>query len=725
MASVKTTITEQGLALMNAVIANSAQITFTAMAVGDGVNVNTSSLVTDMINKRIDVEISKVYVSDEGSVVSGNVKNDTLQESFEIREVGVFAKQKDSTEAPILFAYTECEGIGGIPAASIMSVNSEINVTIVTGKAEVVYFENPDASLTRQDIKELKDRLDNNYFTKIDIRTGVQTQSILGYDVEKGKITGNGMYLDGDTLELRSGDETVNIPAKSGTVALIEDIESNNGNVWTVPQAVDASLGANKFVIRDGDTIHELEIPKAYGTLALKSDVDSVKTEAELKVQLLKNNPPQVNNNANSYGYRGTLRSLGAFGDAVVVGKLSVLTRDGYNENANVSLWARILKAVDGQWVVAAQSKKSRKWNDVSAGSELTWEMEAVAGVTPPSADEEIAIVWVNSKTATAQTSNGSLSFKTVPVSGGLNFELTNVPTTTSSLASWCPWIGLAFAPMCGEKRRDNADVNLVKWQVYANTLLGETGFAQKYVLAVEQYLENPSANTEWITSSTSSTTNPYYSQNPSIPIVDFTVKTANSTSPNFSSFNASINVPIFLPNAIDCTNMLINCTKFNKDLHLHSATICNRLLQGATAFASQLSVPNAVDCSHMLNGASAFNQPLYLPNATNCVQMLYAATLFNQPLSLPKAIDCRSMLQNATSFKQAVYLPSCSNAQNAFNNTKMSAENISATLDSLPTWTDGGTHIITFTGATGASELTQSSPSVAAATARGWTVKL
>jgi len=63
--------------------------------------------------------------------------------------------------------------------------------------------------------------------------------------------------------------------------------------------------------------------------------------------------------------------------------------------------------------------------------------------------------------------------------------------------------------------------------------------------------------------------------------------------------------------------------------------------------------------------------------------------------------------------------------AQSAFANTAMSAENISATLDSLPTWTDGALHVISFTGTPGAAELTQESPSVAAAVAKGWTVEL
>ena len=554
----KTTITEQGLALINSVVADSAQLTFTKMEIGDGVNINTSSIVTNLVNKRLEVSISEVYASEDGSVVCANVENSGVEESFEIREIGVFAKKAGSNSEPILFAYVECEGVGGIPASNIVSVNNEIRVTIITDQADVVYIDNT------QDVSHLTEQVDNlsksvegskskvnqlerdleNYCRKTDVASGLRTQTIIGCDPVNGGETGIDLYLSGDTATVRVKTELVSFPKKSGTIALLSDVEDTIGN---------------------------------------------------------------------------------------------------------------------------------------------------------------------------------------------------------------------------------DPHANLVKWQAYANTLMSETGFAQKYVSAMDQYLEDTTATTEWMTSSTTSSTNPYYLQNPSIPIVDFTVRTASSASSNVSSFHADINVAIFLPNASKCDNMLLNCFKFNKPLSLPSATTCCRMLFKGVAFTSPLNVPNAVDCSYMLFDASIFNQPLYLPKATNCSNMLNGASKFNHPLSLPKAQNCSSMLRNAkafnstldlpeatncanllhgstvfnlqltlpkatncdyllnsaSTFNQVVNLPSCSSAAYAFSNTAMSAENISATLDSLPEWTDGGSHVITFSGSTGASSLTQSSPSVAAAVAKGWTVKL
>lgn len=225
MASVKTTITEQGLALIDSIINGSGELAFTGIEIGDGENINSSALVTELVNKRMDVVISKVYASDDGTTVCGNVDNSTVTESFEIREIGVFAKQEGSEDAPILFAYTECEGVGGIPAASIVAINNEMLITLATGNANVLYIDNPAATLTRQDIVELKQHIEENYFTKGDIRSGVQTQSIFGYDPLTGEDTKNTMYLTGDTITVMIDGREIAFPVEAGTLALKSDLD--------------------------------------------------------------------------------------------------------------------------------------------------------------------------------------------------------------------------------------------------------------------------------------------------------------------------------------------------------------------------------------------------------------------------------------------------------------------------------------------------------------------
>ena len=57
---------------------------------------------------------------------------------------------------------------------------------------------------------------------------------------------------------------------------------------------------------------------------------------------------------------------------------------------------------------------------------------------------------------------------------------------------------------------------------------------------------------------------------------------------------------------------------------------------------------------------------------------------------------------QDRKGWTQSLVIPSCSSATNAFLNTSMTARNIAKTLNSLPKWTDGKVHTITFTGCPG-----------------------
>lgn len=168
-------------------------------------------------------------------------------------------------------------------------------------------------------------------------------------------------------------------------------------------------------------------------------------TALEAQVPVVRATLGAANNNANGYGYRGPLSRLGVYGEAVVVRRLAITTRASGNQNTTVPLWARVVRNVDGAWVVCAQAKEPRKWDEVAPGAELAWEMEAVPGVLPPSADEEVAIVWVNDPDAPAAQSDGQVSWRTVSVAGGLGFALPTVPTTSSSIQSWSPRIVLDF----------------------------------------------------------------------------------------------------------------------------------------------------------------------------------------------------------------------------------------------------------------------------------------
>ena len=266
----------------------------------------------------------------------------------------------------------------------------------------------------------IKDAIKNAGFaTPESIKSGIQTQSVMGYNGTQGKPTGNALYLDGENLSATSGGHAIDFPTKPGTVALLSDLEGEGGEYATAEE--------------------------------LTAEVNRAKREESTKVPLLSHTSGTPDNNFNGYGYRGTLRNLGLYGESVVIGSLSIITRPSGNQNAGTDLWARILKAVDGQWIVASQSKAPRTWDDVPAGTELEFEMAAVEGVSPPSADEEIAIVWVNDPDAAANISNGTLSFRSIgTIAGAIGSPVTSAPTISSNISSFSPVLKFRFVPLAG-----------------------------------------------------------------------------------------------------------------------------------------------------------------------------------------------------------------------------------------------------------------------------------
>lgn len=161
-------------------------------------------------------------------------------------------------------------------------------------------------------------------------------------------------------------------------------------------------------------------------------------------------------------------------------------------------------------------------------------------------------------------------------------------------------------------------------------------------------------------------------------------------------------NNKLYLPEATTCTYMLQTCTSYNQALDLPNVVECTYMLSGCSKFNFPISFPKAKKCNYLLLGAKSFNSTIELPIMTQGNYLLKNATSFNQPINFPEALYCTDLLNGASSFNQVAILPKCSSLGGAFANTAMSAENISVTLDSLPTWTDGASHVITFTGCPG-----------------------
>lgn len=231
-----------------------------------------------------------------------------------------------------------------------------------------------------------------------------------------------------------------------------------------------------------------------------------------------------------------------------------------------------------------------------------------------------------------------------------------------------------------------NGLANVVKWQSYAaamQSMVDETTAAQiaeEFERATNEYLADPKATKQWNTTSATESTNPYYLVPPTKPVVDFNVVNAKGINTGYPSFSKQTKQVIFLSNI-----------KSGYSLLRSNST------SGAPLFVL------CTDSTYLIGGSVAWTAKIFAPATTQAY----------------------GLCQNCLLFNHAVYLPNLSSGSAAFRNTKMSAENIAKTLDSLPTWTYGNTHVITFTGSPGCAELTQESPSVAAAVAKGWTVEL
>lgn len=223
----------------------------------------------------------------------------------------------------------------------------------------------------------------------------------------------------------------------------------------------------------------------------------------------------------------------------------------------------------------------------------------------------------------------------------------------------------------------------------------------EETVKAIEEWQKDPTVEKKWETISATESTNPYYETPPANPVVDLgVVAIRGRESDNAPSFNRQTSGIIVVPACLDFTMAFF---------------------EGRGQIT--LIIPGRANVYYAFRTFYG-EYSVYAPNVESVVSIGINSKKSPKSFYAPKAIAWTYAFQ-ASAIDMFVDMRSASTAKNAFRNSKMSSENISATLDSLPTWTNGAEHVITFTGSPGAAELTQSSPSVAAAVARGWTVEL
>lgn len=107
MATIKSYITNAGMAAINSLVGSSAALTITRAEIGDGVVDSDASarLLTELINKTGDALIAKMREEEGMRIITVQVSNEDLETALTIAEVGLFCEDPDNPGSEILFYY--------------------------------------------------------------------------------------------------------------------------------------------------------------------------------------------------------------------------------------------------------------------------------------------------------------------------------------------------------------------------------------------------------------------------------------------------------------------------------------------------------------------------------------------------------------------------------------------------------------------------------------------
>lgn len=153
----KTTVTVQGRKALADSFVNGVPIKFLRIEVGSGFVPAQIENLTSLVSKVANLSITKYSEAQEGMCfIRGTLRNNSIQESFKLSEIGVIAQVGDGPE--ILFSYAYSSDGDLIPATGATSLMEKVIIlSLVVGSANVI-FQNidPTAAATIQDIVDLE-----------------------------------------------------------------------------------------------------------------------------------------------------------------------------------------------------------------------------------------------------------------------------------------------------------------------------------------------------------------------------------------------------------------------------------------------------------------------------------------------------------------------------------------------------------------------------------------
>lgn len=157
-----------------------------------------------------------------------------------------------------------------------------------------------------------------------------------------------------------------------------------------------------------------------------------------------------TSNNANCYGYVGTLKNINTNGDLILIDSIAVYVREnGDSPNLDTPVWCRLLRFVNDTWEVVYQSIESKTINGIAPETLFPFKMKAINEQNKLiKSTDKIAIVYADAEDADV-LSCVQLGFKAiVNVGGALQNPLLN---TSTGRHDYCPAFVVGYLSMAGD----------------------------------------------------------------------------------------------------------------------------------------------------------------------------------------------------------------------------------------------------------------------------------
>lgn len=207
-----TVLTKSGFSVLQNVIQGNIKLEFSKIKIGIGQVVGDISDLTDLVDSKIEANITAIKNNDDGSCsVCGSYTNEGMTESYTLNEIGVFVKDSDGND--VLYAYSTADGEGDWFGAGSTLLQENIEVLVYVATAS-----NITANITHT-VKS----------SDVDVN-GTDLESVLGSIGEETESIRNQIVQMGEATEL----------TRITIEQIVNDLNNVNGDLTELSEVVDA-----------------------------------------------------------------------------------------------------------------------------------------------------------------------------------------------------------------------------------------------------------------------------------------------------------------------------------------------------------------------------------------------------------------------------------------------------------------------------------------------------